>query len=158
MCRVTKKHNTFVLKDCLLFWTNINSYFIRIFAFTGAFIWLIIDYLEFSSLWSPQIIWSNIVLNCYCINLQITFDFLSDDYAEKCAEYEELDKLFKSEEKRLKQQVDEIKKEILVREYLIKEYEKTEDKLTDQAKTCKTVLESLVHHSGLLHDKIDRKK
>ncbi|XP_054263788.1 kinesin-like protein Klp61F isoform X1 [Macrosteles quadrilineatus] len=86
------------------------------------------------------------------------FSSLSSDFDDKCAEYEELDNLFRIESQRCQEKMKEFAKEVVVREYFIKEYEKTEGSLTEQAKTCKSVLENLLDQSNRLHDKIDRKQ
>lgn len=89
---------------------------------------------------------------------QSLFESLSIDFEEKCAEYEELDQIFKAESASFSEKLKEVEKGITVREFLINEFEKAELKLTEEAKRCKTVIEHLADQSEKLHERIDRTK
>lgn len=89
--------------------------------------------------------------------LQELFSALRDDYDEKCAEYQESVTFFESESKKLNTELSEISKEVIVRNFFIKEYKKREKNLTEDAKKYKTVMENVASTNNKLHDKISSK-
>ncbi|XP_046658811.1 kinesin-like protein KIF11 isoform X1 [Homalodisca vitripennis] len=96
-------------------------------------------------------------LNTAYLEKQETFKQLNTDYGIKCLEYDNLKKSFQTEIKSYKEELNRLSKEILVSEYFIKEYKKTEATLANQEKACHSVIGTLLQHQNKLHDKVQRK-
>lgn len=51
---------------------------------------------------------------------------MRSDFDEKCAEYEKMYLIYKEESAKFSEKLQEVEKEIIVSEFLIKDFEKTE--------------------------------